>query len=38
MGLLDIDDDTIPEVIGEFQGRFLRVFDIDLRRMKAVGR
>ena len=38
MGLLDIDDDTIPEVIGEFQGRFLRVFDIDLRRLKAVGR
>lgn len=38
MALLDIDDDTILEVIGEFQGRFLRVFDIDLRRMKAVGR
>jgi hypothetical protein len=35
IGLLDIDDDTIPEVIGEFQGRFLRIFDIDLRRMKA---
>ncbi len=37
MALLDIDDDTIPEVIGEFQGRFLRIFDIDLRRMKAGG-
>jgi len=22
-------------VIGEFQGRVLRIFDIDLRRMKA---
>jgi hypothetical protein len=33
--LLDVDDDTIPEVIGEFQGRFLRIFDVDLRRMKA---
>jgi hypothetical protein len=32
MGLLDVDDDRIPEVIGEFQGRFLRIFDIDLRR------
>jgi hypothetical protein len=36
--LLDIDDDTIPEIIGEFQGRFLRVFDVDLRRMKAARR
>ena len=36
--LLDVDDDTIPEVIGEFQGRVLRIFDIDLRRMKAARR
>ncbi|MDA0337062.1 MAG: VCBS repeat-containing protein [bacterium] len=35
LGLLDVDDDTIPEIIGEFQGRFLRIFDVDLRRMKA---
>lgn len=35
IGLLDVDDDKIPEVIGEFQGRFLRIFDVDLRRMKA---
>ena len=34
MGLLDIDGDGILEVIGEFNDRFLRVFDIDLRRMK----
>lgn len=38
MGLLDIDDDTIPEIIGEFQGRYLRIFDVDLRRMKAARR
>jgi len=35
IGLLDIDDDSIPEVIGEFSGRQLRIFAIDLRRMKA---
>lgn len=38
MGLLDVDDDTIPEVIGEFQGRFLRIFDVDMRRMKTARR
>ena len=35
MGLLDIDGDGILEVIGEFGDRFLRIFDIDLRRMKS---
>lgn len=35
LGLLDVDDDAIPEVIGEYGGRFLRIFDVDLRRMKA---
>ena len=35
IGLLDVDDDEIPEVVGEFGGRFLRIFDIDLRRMKS---
>lgn len=38
IGLLDIDDDEIPEVVGEFGGRFLRIFDIDLRRMKSARR
>ncbi len=38
MGLLDLDEDLIPEVIGEFQGRYLRIFDIDLRREKSLGR
>lgn len=32
--LLDLDNDGIPEVIGEFGGHFLKVFDIDLRREK----
>ncbi|MBM3277369.1 MAG: VCBS repeat-containing protein [Candidatus Handelsmanbacteria bacterium] len=35
LGLRDVDEDGIPEVIGEFQGRFLRIFDIDLRREKS---
>lgn len=35
IGLIDVDDDEIPEVVGEFGGRFLRIFDIDLRRMKS---
>lgn len=34
LGALDIDNDGIPEIIGEFGGQFLRIFDIDLRRMK----
>ncbi len=38
MGLRDVDEDGIPEVIGEFQGRFLRIFDIDLRREKSARR
>jgi hypothetical protein len=38
IGLVDIDDDEIPEVVGEFGGRFLRIFDIDLRRMKSARR
>ena len=38
MGLLDLDEDLIPEVIGEFQGRYLRIFDIDLRREKSLSR
>ncbi len=38
MGLLDIDEDGIVELIGEFQGRYLRVFDIDLRREKSISR
>ncbi len=36
MGLLDIDNDGIIEVIGEFRGRFIRIFDIDLRREKSI--
>ena len=36
MGLLDIDNDGITEVIGEFRGRFIRIFDIDLRREKSI--
>ena len=35
MGLLDIDGDGIPEIIGEFRKRFLRIYDIDLRREKS---
>lgn len=35
LGALDLDADGIPEIVGQFGGRFLRVFDIDLRRMKA---
>ncbi len=38
MGLRDVDEDGIPEVIGEFQGSFLRIFDIDLRREKSARR
>lgn len=38
LGLADVDDDGIPEVIGEFEGRFLRIFDIDLRREKSARR
>jgi hypothetical protein len=38
LGLRDVDEDDIPEVIGEFQGRLLRIFDIDLRREKSARR
>jgi hypothetical protein len=38
MGLIDLDEDMIPEVVGEFQGRYLRIFDIDLRREKSLSR
>ena len=38
MGLLDIDNDEIPELIGEFRRHFLRVFDIDQRREKSISR
>lgn len=38
LGLLDIDEDGIPELIGEFQGRYLRIFDVDLRREKSLAR
>ena len=37
IGLLDVDGDQIPELIGEFRGRFLRTYDLDLRREKAIG-
>lgn len=32
--LLNIDEDMLPEVIGEFQGGFLKIFDLDIRREK----
>ena len=35
LGLLDLDDDGIVEVIGQFHGRAIRVYDIDLRRQKS---
>jgi hypothetical protein len=38
MGLLDIDADGIPELIGEFRQHFLRVFDVDQRRQKSISR
>jgi hypothetical protein len=38
LGLIDLDEDGIVEVVGEFQGRFLRIFDIDLRREKSISR
>ena len=36
LGVLDLDDDGILELIGEFRGRFLRIFDVDLRREKSL--
>ncbi|NKB68809.1 MAG: hypothetical protein GKR89_17220 [Candidatus Latescibacteria bacterium] len=38
MGVIDLDDDGIAEIVGEFRGRFIRVFEIDLRREKSVKR
>jgi len=34
LGLLDVDDDGIPELLGEFSGGFLKIWDIDLKREK----
>ena len=36
MGVLDVDNDGIPELIGEFSGRYIKIFDIDLRREKSL--
>jgi hypothetical protein len=36
MGALDVDDDGILELICEYRGRFLRVFEVDLRREKSL--
>jgi len=36
LGVLDLDGDGILELIGEFRGRFLRIFDVDLRREKSL--
>jgi hypothetical protein len=36
MGVMDLDDDGILELIGEYRGRFIRVFDVDLRREKSL--
>ena len=38
LGLLDMDEDGILELIGEFQGNYLRVYDVDLRREKSLAR
>lgn len=38
IGLVDIDGDGIVEIIGEFNGRFLRIFDVDERSMKITQR
>ena len=32
--LLDIDQDGVPELLGEYGGGFLKVFDIDIRKEK----
>ena len=36
MGVLDVDNDGILELFGEFRGRFIRIFDVDLRREKSL--
>ena len=33
---LDVDNDGIPELIGEYSGRYIKIFDIDLRREKSL--
>ena len=38
MGILDVDNDGIVELVGEFRGRFIRIFDVDLRREKSLKR
>ena len=38
MGVLDVDNDGIVELVGEFRGRFIRIFDVDLRREKSLKR
>jgi hypothetical protein len=38
MGILDVDNDGIVELIGEYNGRFIRIFDVDLRREKSLKR
>lgn len=38
MGVLDLDNDGIVELVGEFRGRFIRIFDVDLRREKSLKR
>ena len=35
LGVIDLDNDGIVELVGEFGGRFVRIFDIDLRREKS---
>ena len=32
--LLDIDDDGVPELLGEYGGGFLKIFDIDIHKEK----
>ena len=38
MDVFDLDNDGIVELVGEFRGRFIRIFDIDLRREKSLKR
>ncbi len=35
MAIMDLDNDGIVELIGEFNGRFIKIFDVDLRREKS---
>ena len=35
LGIIDLDNDGILELVGEFGGRFVRIFDVDLRREKS---